>query len=324
MSIQSSEAAVVAAAAAPVAPPVVAAPTMSRTEWGLLIVLSMLWGGAFFLSKVALAEVTPLALVAARVGVAAVALWAVVLAKGLAVPREGRLWRDYLVLALINNVAPFCLLAYGQQGLPSGLAAILNASTPLWTVLLAHVTTLDERATGGRLAGVAVGMVGVAVIIGPRALEGVSDALLPALCIVGAAMCYAAAIIYARRFRGRPPLITAASQLGLSSVIMVAALLAFEGAPALPSPHVTASLMVFGLFSTALGFVIYFRILAGAGSTNAALVTFLVPVSSILLGALVLGERLDAREFVGMGAIALGLAAIDGRPWRALKRGVAS
>lgn len=315
----SSEGSTVAAANAPMAPQPAAAPTMSAAEWTMLLVLSVVWGASFFFMKVALAEVTPLTVVAARVGLGAALLWGLILARGLPVPSGLRRWRDYAILGLVGNLAPFGLIAFGQAALPSGLAAILNASTPLWTVLLAHLATPDERLTAQRLTGVLVGMAGVAVIVGPQAFTGGPAAVLPSLAIVGAALCYAAAAIFARRYRGEPPIVTSAAQLGVSALIAVPLLLAVDGAPLGLSMQAYGSLAFVGLVATGLAFLLFFRILSGAGATNAVLVTFLVPVSAILLGALFLSERLEPREFAGMACIALGLAAIDGRPLRRLR-----
>lgn len=312
------------AAAAHVASPVrpqdaAPAPAMSGAEWAMLLALSVIWGASFFFMKVAVQEVSFLVVVASRIALGALFLWGVVLAKRIAVPRDSRLWRDYAILGVANNLVPFALIAFGQTALPSGVAAILNASTPLWTVLFAHVATADERLTAPRLTGVLIGIAGVAVIVGPQAIHGAAGAWLPSLAIVCAAVCYAGSAIFARRFKGQPPLITSAAQLSVSTLVSVPALLLIEGLPATPSPHVLGALLGVGVLSTGVAFLLFFRILAGAGATNAVLVTFLVPVSAILLGALFLGEVLGPSDFAGMAAIALGLAAIDGRPLRRIR-----
>lgn len=296
-----------------------AAPAMSGAEWTMLLALSVIWGASFFFMKVAVQEVSFLVVVASRIALGALFLWGVVLVRRITVPRDPKLWRAYAILGVTNNLIPFGLIAFGQTALPSGVAAILNASTPLWTVLLAHVATADERLTAPRLTGVLIGIAGVATIVGPQALHGAAGALLPSLAIVCAAVSYAGSAIFARRFKGQPPLITSAAQLSVSALVSVPALLLIEGLPATPSPHVLGALAGVGVLSTGIAFLLFFRILAGAGATNAVLVTFLVPVSAILLGALFLGEVLEPRDFVGMAAIALGLAAIDGRPLRRIR-----
>lgn len=285
---------------------------MSTRDWLLLLVLSVLWGGVFFFVEVAVADIRPLSLVAGRVGLAALALWAVVRGRGLRGPRA---WRPLLVMGLLNNALPFSLIFWSQMRIDGGLASILNATTPLFTVLLAHVLTTDERLTPGRLAGVLLGTGGVAIMVGPEVLSGLGGDLLPKLACLLAAGSYAVAGIYGRRFKGEPPLVTAAGQFTMSALVMLPAAMVVDRpwAHPLPGPAALAALAGLAILGTALGFTIYFRILASAGATNVLLVTLLVPVSANLLGTLLLGERLEGREIAGMAAIALGLAAIDGR-----------
>jgi drug/metabolite transporter (DMT)-like permease len=289
---------------------------MGPAEWLLLVALSVLWGGSFFFAEVALAELPPFTVVLGRVSLAALALLLMVLASGQRLPRSPRLWGAFVVMGGLNNLIPFSLIVWGQTAIASGLAAILNATTPLFTVVLAHLLTRDERLTPGRLSGVVLGLVGVALMIGPAALEGLSVAVLAQLACLAAALSYALAGIYGRRFRGTPPLITAAGQISASTVLILPlALLAdrpWTLAP--PGPSTWGALIALALLSTALAYIIYFRILAAAGATNLLLVTFLIPVSALMLGIAILGERLAPGHLAGMALIALGLAAIDGRP----------
>ncbi|MEZ5666409.1 MAG: DMT family transporter [Alphaproteobacteria bacterium] len=296
--------------------------TMGVAEWGVLVVLSAIWGGSFFLNAVALMELPPFTVVAARVGIAALALHVLVRALGLALPTDGRSWAMLLIMGAINNALPFSLILLGQTKIASGLAAILNASTPLWTMLIAHAFTRDERLTGNRLAGVAIGFAGVAVMIGPSLLGGLGSELLAELAVVGAALCYGCAGVFGRRFRGRPPLVVATGQVTASSLMLLPLAAAVDRPWLLPMPDVQswAALAGLGLVCTALAYVLFFRLLASAGATNLALVTLLVPVFAILLGSLVLGEVLALRHAAGIGLIACGLAAIDGRPLAWLRR----
>lgn len=290
---------------------------MTAGQWGLLLALSMLWGGSFFFNGVALRAFPPLTLVLLRVGLAAAILWAVIRAAGVAVPRDRASWLAFLGMGLLNNVIPFGLIVWGQTHIASGLASILNATTPLFTVVVAHVLTADEKMTGGRLAGVVAGLAGVAVMIGPAALAGIGlDVAAQGACLA-AALSYACAGVFGRRFRrmGIAPLATATGQVTASTIILIPLATLADQPWMLPAPPPAAWAAVIGLaaLSTALAYVIYFRLLATAGATNLLLVTFLLPVSAILLGWLVLGERLDARHFAGMALIGAGLAAIDGR-----------
>lgn len=293
---------------------------MAPLDWATLVVLSIIWGGSFFFGKIAIAEIPPLTMVLARVGIGALALCLIARASGVRVPLSGRIV-PFVVLALISNVIPFGLIAWSQQHIPSGLSSILNAATPLFTVLVAQALTRDEKLTAGRLAGVALGFAGVALMMGPALLGQLGGHHLPAqLAAIGATVSYGFASVYGRRFRALPPLGVAAGQL-LASTLILAPVVAFVDQPwnlPAPSTHVVAALTGLGVLSTGIAFVIYFRILARNGATNISLVTFLVPVSAILLGALFLDETLEPREFAGFGLIALGLAAIDGRPVRML------
>jgi drug/metabolite transporter (DMT)-like permease len=241
---------------------------------------------------------------------------------GIALPATLSDWRPYALMGLLNNVIPFTLLFWGQTHIPSGLAAILNATTPLFTVVVAHVATADEKLNAARLAGLAAGLAGVVVMIGPDVLRDLGANVLAQLACLLAAISYAFAGVYGRRFRGEPTLRVAAGQLTASSVILAlpVALIDRPWMLSAPSGKAIMALVALAALSTALGYLIFFRILARAGATNVALVTFLIPVSAILLGTLVLGEQLAIRHLVGMAAIALGLAAIDGRAVRLFRK----
>lgn len=288
---------------------------MGLVEWGLLGTLSLLWGGSFFFNTVAVRDLEPLTVVMGRVVLGAVALNLIVLATGGRMPTDGRRWRAYLGMGVLNNVIPFGLIVWGQTQIASGLASILNATTPVFAVLLAHVLTRDERLTPTRSAGVVLGFSGATVMIGPEALGGLGLDVLAQLAVVGAAISYACAGIYGRRLRGNPPLVNAAGQVTCSALCMLVVAPIADRPWERGAPSVEAALAVIGLalLSTAVGYTIYFRLLASAGATNLMLVTLLVPVSALILAALFLDESLTWLNVAGMGLIALGLAAIDGR-----------
>jgi len=297
--------------------------TMGGAEWAMLIALSALWGGSFFFNGVAVHGLPPLTIVVLRTGLGAVALWLFCRATGVRMPADRHIWLAFFVMGLLNNVVPFSLIVWGQTHIASGLAAILNATTPVFTVLVAHVMTADEKLTWNRLAGVVLGLAGVVVMIGPAALAGLGVAILAQIAVLGGALSYAFAGIFGRRFRamGISPAVTALGQV-TASTLMLAPIALFVDHPwtlVPPGLSVWAAVLGLALLSTALAYILYFRILASAGATNVLLVTLLVPVSAIILGALVLGERLDPRHFAGMALIAIGLAAIDGRLLRRLK-----
>lgn len=291
--------------------------TMTAGEWGLLIALSLLWGGSFLFNGILVRELPTLTIVSARVALAALALWTVVRLSGHAIPRSREVWLAFLGMGVLNNIIPFSLIVWGQTHIASGLASILNATTPLFAVIAAHLLTPDEKMTRGRLAGVVVGFLGVALMIGPSVLSDLGSNLLAQLAVLGGAVSYSIAGIFGRRFRrmGLPPLLPAAGQVTASAALMLPVALIVDKPWTLAMPSMEAWAALFGLafLATALAYVIFFRILATAGATNLMLVTFLIPVSAILLGALVLGEVLAPKHFAGMALIAVGLAAIDGR-----------
>jgi len=286
-------------------------PRMGPIEWACLIALSFLWGGTFFFAKIALTEAPPLTVVLSRLILASLVLHLLTRAMGIDARGSSPRWRDFAVLGMINNVLPFCLIFWGQTQISIGLASILNATTPLFSVIVAHFLTRDEKLTRLRAIGVAAGLAGVAAMIGLDALSSLGTSLPHQLAVLGAALSYGFAGVYSRRFKGAPAMTIATGQLTASALILapVALLIDQPWTLPLPSPPVIWSLIALGLFSTALAYFLYFRILTASGATNAALVTFLVPVSALTLGG---------PQLFGMALIALGLSLIDGRLWRRL------
>lgn len=281
--------------------------------WALLALLSVLWGGSFVAAKIAVAEIPPVTLMALRVGLAALALLAILAALGRTIPRA--LWPPLAAMGLGHNVIPFSLIFWGQQSIGVAPAAIINATTPLWTFVLAHFLTADEKLTGTRLAGVLVGVAGVAVLMGPEAMAGLTQVGLAQLAILVATFSYAVAGIWGRRFKGLDPLVPAAGQLSASTAIAVPMAFALE-APltiAAPSAEAWLAVAVVALLGTAAAFVVYFALLARAGAGNALLVTMLIPPSAMLLGWLVLGETPGVPSLAGFAIILAGLILVDGR-----------
>jgi drug/metabolite transporter (DMT)-like permease len=292
---------------------------MDRGEWALLVTLTALWSGSFLFAKVALAEVGPLTVVLARVGIAAAALIALMAITGERLPASRAAWRAFVVMGVLNTVLPQALIAWGMLHVDSGLASILNATTPLFTVLLAHAVG-RERATPARVAGVMLGLVGVAVLLGPSALRGVHASVLGQLGVLGAALSYACAGLYGRRLLTRSPVGASAGMLAAATVILLPVACVLERPwRASPGMSTLGALLALALVSTAAGYVVYFTILRTAGPTNLLLVTLLMPIGAVALGAAVLGERLSAAVFGGTALIASGLAVIDGRPLERLR-----
>lgn len=301
---------------------------MTSVEWAMLLTLATLWGGSFFFNEIAVREVPVFTVVVSRVALAAMILLFLLRLRGERMPRDRRVWAAFFAMGLLNNAIPFSLIVWGQQHIASGVASILNASTPLFTVLLAHFLTSDERMTSNKFAGVFAGFVGVAVMIGSDALRDLGVHIVAQFICLAGAISYAFAGIFGRRFRalGISPMSTATGQVVASSIILLPIMMVVDQPWTLPVPSLSGIGALIGVaaLSTALAYVLYFRILATAGATNLLLVTFLVPVSAIFLGTLFLGEALLARHFAGMALIGAGLAAIDGRPWRAIRAVAAS
>lgn len=290
---------------------------MNPTEWGLLLALSVLWGGSFFFIGVAVKDLPPLSIMLLRVGIAALTLNFVLLAVGQTLPRDRKIWLAFFGMGLMNNVIPQTLIVWGQTQIPSGLASILNATTPLFSVLVAHVFTSDEKMTPNKLVGVLIGFAGAAVMIGPAALSGLGTHVWAQVAVLAASLFYGVSSVFGRRFKrlGVPPLATATGQLTASTLMIMPFALLIDHPWALPMPGVAtwAAILGLALLATALAYLMFFRILSTAGATNLALVTFLIPVSAVLLGFLFLDEYLELKHFAGMALIAVGLAAIDGR-----------
>ncbi len=288
--------------------------TMGIKEWLLIIALSVIWGASFFFVEVAVKTMTPFTIVLIRVGMAALALWAFVLATGRKLPRDKGIWGGLLALGVLNNVLPFSLITWGQTIIDSSLASILNAFSPVFSAILAHFFTREERLTPNRILGVIFGWAGVAVLIGVTSLTGNRMAVLGQTAVLGASLLYALAALFGRRFKDLDPVVVAAGMLTGSTLIMLPVAFVLEQPMILAPTAVTwGALAGLALISTALAYIIYFTVLARAGATNILLVTFLIPVSAIFLGVAVLGETPSWNAFAGMAMIFAGLAAIDGR-----------
>jgi drug/metabolite transporter (DMT)-like permease len=288
-------------------------------DWSLLAVLSVLWGGSFFFNGAALRELPPLTLVLLRVALGAAILLPLLRMQGIGLPKGMAGWKPFVAIGLLNNVIPFSLIVLGQTYIPSGLASILNATTPLFTVMVMAAAG-EEALQMRRVAGVALGLAGVIILRGWETRPGQGLGIL--LCL-GGAFSYGFAALAARRLlKDTPPLGTATFQLMASTVMMAVVAGAMEQPWHLSMPGLTTWLAVLGLaaLSTALAYIVFFQIIRRSGATNVMLVTLLIPVTAILLGWLVLGEPISAREIAGAIVIGSALLVIDGRALRLLRR----
>ncbi len=294
---------------------------MSLINWFWLVMLSAIWGSSFFFIELVVDYMTPFSIVLARVGFAALALILYCRFNGLCIPFEGRHLVQYTVMGFLAHALPFTLLTWAQTHITAGLASIFNATTPLFTVLVAHLCLSDERANARKFIGILTGFSGVAVLIG-GGLDGLTpDNLLGQFAGLGAAISYAFSIVYGRRFSALAPAGVAAATL-TSATILIAPFTFFYGASAMPFPPASAlaAIFVLAILCTAIAYIIYYRILAQAGATNLSLVTFLIPASAILLGYIFLNETLTLYHFAGLGLIFCGLVLVDGQLLRHFSR----
>ena len=296
---------------------------MDAFDWVMLITLATVWGGSFLFNAILVAELPVITIVAIRVTAAALALWGFVRVTGRAIPTAPEVWGALLILGVLNNAIPFSLIVQGQTQITSGLASILNATTPLFTILVAGVFLTDERLSVLRVLGVIVGFSGVILMVGPEALGGLGADFWAQLCALGAALSYGFASVFGRRFRelSVDPVMVATGQVTMSSLVLWPIALWIDGPQDILGLSFNAAASMFGLavLCTSFAYILYFRILERAGATNISLVTFLVPISAIILGVLVLGETIFIKEIIGMSLIGLGLAIIDGRLFQRLR-----
>ncbi|WP_425050735.1 DMT family transporter [Psychromarinibacter sp. S121] len=296
--------------------------SLSPRAWAELALLALIWGGIFLSVRVALDEIGVATVVAHRVFWAALILWGVVLVRGLEIPKGWRTWGAFLMMGILNNALPYALMAWGQLHIESGLTSILNAATALFGVAVAAAVFRDERLTARRVAGVAIGFAGVVLAIGPEALLRFDLRSLGQIAVLGGAFSYALAGAWGRKTLSHlPPLTAAAGMLTGAALFAVPAAFWLDGAPqASLAPRTFAALAYAAVIGTAFAYLLYFRVLAMAGSGNLLLTTLLIPPVAILLGAWVLDETLPRRALAGFLVLAAGLAILDGRVLRMARR----
>jgi drug/metabolite transporter (DMT)-like permease len=291
--------------------------SMSATQWILLLTLSLVWGGSYFFVGVAVDDLPPLTIVLCRVGFASIALLIFLACSGQSMPTDRRVWAAFFIMGLLNNAIPFSLIVWGQTHVSAGQASILNATTPIFTVIAAHVFTRDEKMKWRHLAGIALGFAGVVVLMGAAFLDAFTSSLLAQTALLGAAVFYALSAVFGRRFRqlGVAPMQIATGQVTAAALLLLPLVVLIDQPLQLAPPGLLSILAVLGLalISTAFAYVLYFRILASADATNLSLVTMLVPPTAICLGILFLDEVLARHHLVGLVLIISGLLVMDGR-----------
>ena len=289
--------------------------SLGITEWMLLVGLSILWGGSYLFMKLAVLTVPLFTIVLGRVSIAALALLIVLTISGTGIPKGRRIWLAFFGMGIFNNVIPMSLIVFSQNSISVGLASILNSITPLFTILVAHMTTNDERLTFRKLVGISFGIMGVVMLMGPELVDNFGVAALGEWACLGAALSYACANTFGRRFvqLGTKPMQTAFGQVVASTVILAPLVIVVDQPWMISDPGFlpVLSILALGLFCTALAYVIYFQILARSGATAIALVTFMIPPSAILMGWLALGEQISSQDFLGMSLIGVGLFSVN-------------
>lgn len=295
---------------------------LSPRTWSALVLLALIWGASFLSIRIALDEVGPLTAVAHRTFWAMLVLWAVVAVMRLPLPRDPKIWGAFLIMGLLNNVIPFALMTWGQLYIETGLTSILNASTAVFGVLAAAIFFADERLSLRKITGVSLGFLGVATAIGLENFRDFNLRSLAQLAILGGTVSYALAGVWGRKtLAGLTPQIAAAGMLTGSTLITLPVALIYEGPVQLDlQPATYLAIGYYSIVATAGAYLLYYYVLARAGSGNLLLVTLLIAPVAILLGALVRDEALNPNAYAGFALLALGLAVLDGRLWRLLRK----
>ncbi len=283
--------------------------------WCILLSLGTLWGGSFLFAKIAVTELNPITLVFLRVAIAALAMWCFLLFSRQSIPLTAKWIGSFLLLGFLNNVVPFSLIFWGQQYITAGLASVLNAFTPIFTMLVMQALSREEKMTMTKLIAALTGIAGVAIMVGSDALGDTSNQLLPQIAVLGGTLSYAFGAFFITRIGKLSPAVLTTGQLSASAILLLPALFYIAPMQQLinASTSTWLSVLILALACTALAFILYFQLFKLAGATNAASVTLLIPVCAILLGALFLNEQLEPNHWLGMAAIFLALILIDGR-----------
>lgn len=298
---------------------------ISNRDWAELLILGLIWGAVFLATAIALRDLPVFTTVAGRVTGGAIALWTYVLIRRIPLGLGRAEVIGFCGMGLLNNVIPFVLIAWGQTQIESSLAAIFNASTAFFGVLVAAALLRDERLSLRKGLGVMIGLGGVVVAIGLDSLHQFDVRSLAQLAVVAGTISYAFAGVWARRTLSHlRPEVAAAGMLTVASLVMLPLALLYDGIPQhMPSAASLVALAYMMVIATAGAYLLYYRILARAGSGNLMLVTLLIPPFAIVLGALILHESLPLRSYLGLGLLSLGMIVLDGRAWRYLRRHLA-
>ena len=280
---------------------------------GVLVLLGAVWGASFLFIKIGVRELAPETLVALRLIIASLVLLGVLHARGLRLPARWRTWADFLFVGVIGLIFPYLLITWSEQSIPSGMAAILNATTPLFSVLVAYFWTREERLSGLRLLGVALGFAGVVVAVGVEELDLARADTQAQLAVLAAAACYGVAGIYGRRaFRGMPALAPATGQMLTGALLITPYALVMRGIPSPPSATALWSVLALAVFGTAMAYILLYWLMERIGATRTSMVTYLLPPFALVYGALFLQERIALNALLGLGLVIVGILLANG------------
>jgi drug/metabolite transporter (DMT)-like permease len=280
-------------------------------EYALLAVLATLWGASYTFIKLGIATIPPVTLIAARTLIAGLLLLAILQMRGIRLPRDRETWKRFLFQACLNSVVPFTLIAWAEYSVDAGLAVILNSTTPIFTFLLTVAITRHEPTTARKLLGVIAGMAGICLIVGLQALNGLGRELVSQLAIIAATISYAGAAIFGRNFKGLDPLVPAAGSMLCGTVLLIPASLVIDRPWTLePSTSSILALLGLSVFSTALAFAIYFRLIHTLGSVGTTAQAYLRVPIGVGIGVLFLGESLGPTAWIGFVCVFIGVVAM--------------
>lgn len=281
----------------------------------MIVALSFIWGGSFLFGRILMLEWPPLTVTFLRVGIAAMFLWTFLILSRRKIPVSMQLAGAILIMGILNNVIPFSLILIGQKEIGSGLASVVNAMTPIWTLIIANQFTEDEKITRNKTIGIVLAFIGVSILIGGDLIQGLSASAWAQAAVLGATISYGFAGVFGKRFREHDPIVISTGQLTASSLIMLPIIFTLESPLSISTPSLEMIISMLGLaiLCTSVAYILFFKILASAGATNLSLVTFLIPGSAIILGVIWLGESLTLGNVAGMVMIILGLIFVDGR-----------
>jgi drug/metabolite transporter (DMT)-like permease len=293
---------------------------MPLRYWALIILLGAVWGCSFFFNAILIREISPLWVAAGRVTIGAIICWLFFLGTRRPLPRDLGLYPRFLLLGILNYAIPFALFPFAEQTVASGLVGVINGLTPMTTVLVSQVWRGGEKATWNKIAGVLLGFAGAVILASPSLGAGASAQIVGILAAIGATLCYAVTLNYARRFKDIDSTVTASASLTGAAIVSVPAALLFSGVPVITQAETWGALFGIGVFSTSFSFLLVYWLLPRVGATNISLNTFITPISAILLGVIVLHERFALAHIIGIFVIFLALVFMDGRLVRWMRR----